>query len=161
MTPDDRRLALALMVLMTNADAIKRGALPIWTIYDRPLDYPDGYIARLHELAEGKTLATDRKHTGELEELRLIFWQAGLLKITRNDKPRAICFACGAEQPYGRIRCDQCGRPLVFPASFVCPHCGAESHNLNDIVERYCGRCHVFVDDEADKDEPQIVESWG
>jgi Zn-finger nucleic acid-binding protein len=31
--------------------------------------------------------------------------------------------------------------------SFVCPHCGAESFNSNDIRERYCGRCHVFVDD--------------
>jgi hypothetical protein len=62
-------------------------------------------------------------------------------------EPRAICRGCGAEQPYGRIRCDQCGKPLVFPASFVCPHCGAESFNLKDIVERYCGRCQVFVDD--------------
>lgn len=31
--------------------------------------------------------------------------------------------------------------------SFVCPRCGAESFNPNDISERYCGRCHVFVDD--------------
>jgi hypothetical protein len=30
--------------------------------------------------------------------------------------------------------------------SFVCPRCGAESFNQNDINERYCGRCHVFVD---------------
>lgn len=30
---------------------------------------------------------------------------------------------------------------------FVCPRCGAESFNPNDIRERYCGRCHVFVDD--------------
>jgi hypothetical protein len=32
-------------------------------------------------------------------------------------------------------------------ASFICPHCGAESFNPNDISELYCGRCHVFVDD--------------
>jgi len=62
-------------------------------------------------------------------------------------KPKAACAACGAEQPYGRIRCDVCGEPLVFPTSFVCPRCGAESFNLNDIVERYCGRCHQFVDE--------------
>jgi hypothetical protein len=30
---------------------------------------------------------------------------------------------------------------------FVCPRCGAKSYNLNDLRERYCGRCHVFVDD--------------
>ena len=62
-------------------------------------------------------------------------------------KPKAACAGCGADQPYGRIHCDVCGEPLVFPTSFVCPRCGAESFNLNDIVERYCGRCHVFVDD--------------
>jgi hypothetical protein len=31
--------------------------------------------------------------------------------------------------------------------SFVCPRCGAESFNTHDIAYRYCGRCHVFVDD--------------
>jgi hypothetical protein len=34
-------------------------------------------------------------------------------------------------------------------ASFICPHCGTESFNPNDIRERYCGRCHVFADDPA------------
>jgi predicted RNA-binding Zn-ribbon protein involved in translation (DUF1610 family) len=85
------------------------------------------------------------------------------------------CAACGAEQLHNHIRCEQCGEPLVFPASelkawreraearrdprqralfpasddasFVCPRCGAESHNPNDIVNRYCGRCHRFTDD--------------
>lgn len=33
------------------------------------------------------------------------------------------------------------------PASFICPRCGAVSYNPNDLRERYCGRCHVFVDD--------------
>jgi hypothetical protein len=32
-------------------------------------------------------------------------------------------------------------------ASFVCPRCGAKSFNTHDIVYRYCGRCHAFVDD--------------
>jgi len=30
---------------------------------------------------------------------------------------------------------------------FTCPLCGAVSHNPNDARHRYCGRCHVFVDD--------------
>ena len=62
-------------------------------------------------------------------------------------EPRAQCAGCGAEQPYGRIRCEVCGEPLVFPKSFVCPDCGFESFNLNDVVEGYCGRCHAFADD--------------
>jgi predicted amidophosphoribosyltransferase len=31
--------------------------------------------------------------------------------------------------------------------SFTCPRCGSVSYNPNDIRERYCGRCHAFVDD--------------
>jgi hypothetical protein len=33
-------------------------------------------------------------------------------------------------------------------APFVCPFCGATSHNIGDALNRYCARCHVFVDDE-------------
>ena len=60
-------------------------------------------------------------------------------------KPKARCAGCGADQPFGRIRCDQCGEPLVFPTSFVCPRCGAESFNLNAVVEGWCGRCRRFA----------------
>jgi hypothetical protein len=30
---------------------------------------------------------------------------------------------------------------------FRCPHCGVVSHNPHDAEERYCARCHLFVDD--------------
>lgn len=30
---------------------------------------------------------------------------------------------------------------------FQCPFCGAESAHPDDKAKRYCGRCHVFVDD--------------
>jgi hypothetical protein len=33
--------------------------------------------------------------------------------------------------------------------SFTCPRCGAISYNVHDIAFDYCGRCHVFVDDQA------------
>lgn len=33
--------------------------------------------------------------------------------------------------------------------SFVCPVCGAESYNPNDIEHKYCGRCHAFTGDES------------
>lgn len=41
------------------------------------------------------------------------------------------------------------GALLDATPSFTCPRCGAVSYNPNDIRERYCGRCHVFVDDPA------------
>lgn len=31
--------------------------------------------------------------------------------------------------------------------AFTCPFCGFVSHNPNDAAQRYCLRCHVFVDD--------------
>jgi len=33
---------------------------------------------------------------------------------------------------------------------FVCPRCGFVSWNPNDKRERYCGHCHVFVDEESE-----------
>lgn len=30
--------------------------------------------------------------------------------------------------------------------TYTCPHCGAVSYNLGDIVNRYCGRCHRYYD---------------
>lgn len=38
-------------------------------------------------------------------------------------------------------------RSVSSPPSFTCPRCGARSYNENDRRERYCARCHVFVDD--------------
>ena len=38
------------------------------------------------------------------------------------------------------------------PVSFKCPICGAISYNPNDARERYCVRCHRFVDDPAPHD---------
>lgn len=41
---------------------------------------------------------------------------------------------------------DQC--PWRWDAkTFTCPRCSAVSHNRNDVRERYCGRCHMFLDD--------------
>jgi len=75
----------AYKVLMANADAVKRGALAIWTIYDRPKDHPDGFIARRFEVnALGPPTPTVDTVTGTLDEIRLIFYRAGLTKLGRN-----------------------------------------------------------------------------
>lgn len=36
---------------------------------------------------------------------------------------------------------------MAIELPFVCPHCGAKSWHPKDAEERYCGRCHRFVDD--------------
>jgi hypothetical protein len=47
----------------------------------------------------------------------------------------------------------RCGSP---PSKFRCPRCGAVSYNPNDLRERYCGRCHVFVDDQASNENAAL-----
>lgn len=52
----------------------------------------------------------------------------------------------------GGYACDQCGRyyQIVrgqWTAALKCPQCGAVSFNPHDLTNRYCGRCHVFLDD--------------
>lgn len=34
-----------------------------------------------------------------------------------------------------------------FIGSYTCPFCGAVSHNPNDALFRYCGRCHEWGDE--------------
>jgi len=55
-----------------------------------------------------------------------------------------VCPECNGS---GVASCCDAAGSSSSPPSFVCPRCGAESFNANDIRERYCGRCHVFVDD--------------
>jgi hypothetical protein len=31
--------------------------------------------------------------------------------------------------------------------AITCHTCGMTSHNPNDVLHRYCGRCHVFLED--------------
>jgi hypothetical protein len=76
-------------IIQSQHEASKRGALTIWTIYDRPKDHPDGFIARRFEAGHGPTEDT---LTGELEELRASFWKAGLMRLSRqtDDEPQIV-----------------------------------------------------------------------
>jgi hypothetical protein len=84
--------AFAEKIVFAQAAALKRGALAIWTVYDQPTDYPVGYIARLHEVADGKPKATGMTLVGTLEEMRTWFERAGLAKIARSpgDEPQIV-----------------------------------------------------------------------
>ena len=46
---------------------------------------------------------------------------------------------------------------MVVP--FACPRCGAVSHNPNDAANRYCGRCHMFVEDAMSHDTTRTKEN--
>ena len=74
---------LAFDVLMGNADAMKRGVLPMWTIFDHPKDHPDGFIARKFEV-KGDVSPTGDTLAGSLEYLRDTFSKAGLMRWSRH-----------------------------------------------------------------------------
>jgi hypothetical protein len=66
-------------------DRMTGGVLSIWTIYDRPTDYPNGYIARRHEvLASGPLATDDTVKADDLYTLRKHLLQAGLTRINRS-----------------------------------------------------------------------------
>jgi hypothetical protein len=79
-------------VLMAQAEAAKRGGLAIWTVYDRPKDHPDGFIARMHVIEQGASRPTDKTLKGELEDIRQVLWKAGLMKLSRQegDEPQIV-----------------------------------------------------------------------
>lgn len=69
------------------------GALTIWTIYVKPSDHPEGFIARRFEVGEGgRTLATRDTLTGKLDDIRMALEKAGLMKIKRDegDEPQIV-----------------------------------------------------------------------
>jgi hypothetical protein len=80
-------------VLTAQSDAAKRGALAIWTVYDRPDEYPDGYIARMFEAAPGgATTPTDIVLTGKLDGIRHVLAQARRIRLDRkpDDAPQVV-----------------------------------------------------------------------
>jgi hypothetical protein len=72
-------------IVKSQWEASQRGQLTIWTIYDRPKDHPDGFIARRFEVGGHGPVATADTLNGELEDLRQAFWKAGLMKRKRQD----------------------------------------------------------------------------
>lgn len=82
-------------VVTSQWEATQRGVMSMWTIYDRPEDWPDGYIARRYETSEGETVLTDNKLAAGPEALtlmRFVFQEAGLRFAPRNpnDRPEVV-----------------------------------------------------------------------
>lgn len=81
-------------ILQIQAESIKRGALSIWTIYDKPRDFPHSYVARRFEVSNASTepLATDDVVQGDLPIIRKSFAQCGLTCIPRDpsDEPQIV-----------------------------------------------------------------------
>jgi len=65
--------------------------LHMWTVYDHPLDYPDGYIARLHVIGKKSGPTNIIRTAPTLEEVRKLL-PPGLIRITRSpkDEPQIV-----------------------------------------------------------------------
>ena len=63
----------------------KRGVMVMWTVYDRPRDYPDGFIARRFDIGKGVHGPTEHALKADLASLRAIFLEAGLTCLARHD----------------------------------------------------------------------------
>lgn len=66
-------------------DASQEPGMELWTIYDHPSDWPDGYIARKHLVIDGTGGPTPHVLTCEqLEPLREQMRMMGLACLTRS-----------------------------------------------------------------------------
>jgi hypothetical protein len=91
MTDEDHHDVFSIVLI--QAEAIKRGRLTIWTVYERPTDYACGFIARAFEIT-----STGPKPTGhvikarDLEPIRRKLQRAGLTVLVRDetDEPQIV-----------------------------------------------------------------------
>lgn len=74
------------MTLTGNTDdiLIPAGALPMWTVYDHPRDFPYSFVARLSLIKEGAAEVTEAfMCTPDLDELRSWLTELGLVPLSR------------------------------------------------------------------------------
>jgi hypothetical protein len=66
--------------------------LSSWTIYDRPKDYPHGYIARRFVINGAGPIPTDEAIVGPIEQMRTLFESRGLVcfPLVQGDEPQIV-----------------------------------------------------------------------
>jgi hypothetical protein len=79
-------------IVIAQAEAVKRGALSMWTVYERPKDYACGYVARRFDVAGAVTPTAMTLKCLELEPIREKLARAGLIRLDRNedDEPQIV-----------------------------------------------------------------------
>lgn len=70
-----------------SKSARDRGVLPMWTVYNHPKDYPEGFIARCFETGGGHSapVATAFAIMGQIEVIRQCMLRCGLYCMTRSE----------------------------------------------------------------------------
>lgn len=83
-------------------EAAKLGYLAMWTLYKQPRDYPHGYIARKWLVGGGmdvpistqEAFGTKSVSEADLEQLREIFYRAGMTFLSRNEGDEPQIMGC-------------------------------------------------------------------
>jgi len=71
-------------IVIAQAEAVKRGALSMWTVYERPTDYACGFVARRFEVSGRGPMPTQMTiKCLELEPIREKLARAGLVRLAR------------------------------------------------------------------------------
>lgn len=85
---------ISCQIVMIQAEVVKRGSLPMWTIYNRPSDYVCGYVARMFEVGPGAKPKPTMKtlKSVDLDPIREKLREAGLTCIGREpaDEPQIV-----------------------------------------------------------------------
>jgi hypothetical protein len=71
---------------------MSQSVLSMWTVYERPRDYPHGYIARRFEIAGGEPRPTTDVVIGSLDVIRGYMEMHGLHCLPRQeaDEPQIV-----------------------------------------------------------------------
>jgi hypothetical protein len=80
-------------IVIAQAEAAKRGALSMWTVYERPRDYACGFVARRFEITRDGPKPTQMTlKCLELEPIREKLANAGMVRLDRNpeDEPQIV-----------------------------------------------------------------------
>jgi hypothetical protein len=73
-------------IVIVQAEAAKRGRVSIWTVYDRPADYPTGFVARMFEVSgAGAQLTQYTIKCMELDPIREKLSRTGLACLSRDE----------------------------------------------------------------------------
>lgn len=74
-------------------DAVE--GVSIWTVYDKPLDYPEQFVARRFEVFAGLARPTDDVITSlYLERIRMDMQARGLYRLDRNPNDEPCIVEC-------------------------------------------------------------------
>ena len=80
-------------VVIVQAEAAKRGAVAVWTVYERPKDYPIGWVARMFEITRAGPKPTGCViKCAALQPIQEKLARAGLVKLPRSveDEPQVV-----------------------------------------------------------------------